>query len=243
MNRVVHVYGNAEALAVGAASQIADLLRSALEERDRASLVLTGGGTPRRTYAILADAHRETVDWRRVDVFWGDERFVPPEHPESNYQMAASTLLSEIEFGEIHPIPTIVGSPMHSAREYERVIRDYFGDAEIRFDLTLLGLGEDAHVASLFPGSAALDESARLVVPTQAPDDAAVRDRVSMTFPALNASRTVLFLVTGESKRPAVRRVFAKEEGAPGVRVSPRERVIWCMDEAARGEVTAGAFD
>jgi 6-phosphogluconolactonase len=237
MKRYAHVYSNAEALAVGAAKEIAKVLRSALEEGERASIVLTGGGTPRQTYSVLADVHRETLDWRRVDVFWGDERFVPPDHPESNYKMAASTLLSKIEVGDIYPIRMSFDSPIRSAEEYERVIRDYFGDAEIRFDLTLLGLGEDAHVASLFPGSASLDISSRLVVPTQAPDDAAIRDRVSMTFPALNSSRTVLFLVSGESKRPAVRRVFAEEEGAPAVRVSARERVIWCMDAAAADRV------
>jgi 6-phosphogluconolactonase len=239
MQRDVHVYSNAETLAEGAAREIVHVLRRALEEGERASLVLTGGRTPRQTYAVLADVHRETLDWRRVDVFWGDERFVPPDHPESNYKMAASTLLSKLEVGEIYPVRTSVDSTGRSAEEYERVIREYFGDAEIRFDLTLLGLGEDAHVASLFPGSASLDESERLVVPTQAPDDAAVRDRVSMTFPALNSSRTALFLVSGESKRPAVRRVFAEEEGAPAVRVSAREQVIWCMDEAAADGVRA----
>lgn len=244
MNRSVHVYRDADDLAKGAAGQIVDVLRNALESRPRASLVLTGGGTPRETYAYLAENHHDSIDWRRVDLFWGDDRFVPPDHEESNYGMANAALMSQLEVGGVFPMPTTGDSPTRSADEYEQMIRDYHGEEEPSFDLTLLGLGDDAHVASLFPGAEALDESERLVLHTLAPEGNPVRDRITMTFAALNASRTVLFLVAGESKRTAVGRAFDDRDDTPVGRVSARERVIWCVDEEAAedipGEVRGG---
>jgi 6-phosphogluconolactonase len=237
MKRSIVVFRDAKELAAGAADHIVRILRDSLESRPRASLVLTGGGTPRETYALLADVHRDSLDWRRVDIFWGDDRFVPPEHPESNFRMANTALLFRLRTGAVFPIPTTVDSPLRSASEYERTIRGYFGDDEIAFDITLLGLGKDAHVASLFPGAAAFDELERLVVQTIAPEGSPIRDRISMTYAALNTSRNVLFLVSGEGKHPAVHRVLAAEDDTPAGRIIARERLIWCLDEAAAGDL------
>lgn len=238
--RDVHVYDDPQALAEGAAGRIAEVLRDALRERPRATLVLTGGSTPAETYRRLADQHREAIEWERVDVFWGDERFVPPDHEESNYRMGAETLLSGIGSGGVYPIPTTLDSPDAVADAYELTLRTYFGAEEVRFDLTLLGLGADGHVASLFPGARELEERDRLVISSTAPEGMAVRDRITLTFPVLNASRAVLFIVSGSKKQDAVGRAFAPQDAVPAGRVRPEGRLIWCLDEAAYPETSHG---
>jgi 6-phosphogluconolactonase len=236
MKREQKVFTTTPDLAEAAAARIVEILTDVLDSKPKASLVLTGGGTPRSTYQSLAERHRDALDWRRVALFWGDERFVPHEHEESNFGMAAETLLEGIEAGDVFPIPTSLGSPDEAASAYQRDIERYFNDGDLSFDLTLLGLGDDAHVASLFPGATELDEMTRLVVPTTAPEGSPITDRVSMTFRAINTSRTVLFIVAGANKGAAVQKALSGDRDVPAARVVPRERLIWFLDaEAADG--------
>lgn len=232
MNRTIKVYSTSQLLAQAAANQITQLLKSALGTRDRASLVLTGGSTPRRTYQVLAEQHQNSLDWQRIDVFFGDDRFVPHDHPESNYGMAAETLLEGIQPGAVYAIPTDEASPAAAAEAYEASIRSHFKNTRILFDVMLLGLGADAHIASLFPGSDDLEETERLVVASKAPEGSPVRDRITLTVPALNASRSVIFLVEGSKKQQAIRKTL-HDGNTPAARIRPSGKIAWLVDEAA----------
>lgn len=226
-------------LARAAAETVIETLRAALAERDRASFVLTGGSTPIPLYRLLAADYRHALDWERVDVFFGDERHVPHDDEDSNFRMARDTLLDGLPLSpdRIHPMPT-ADSPDADARAYEETLRAYFGDGLPAFDLLLLGMGADGHVASLFPGSPALDETERWVVATESPPSSPVRDRVTLTFPALNAARTVLFLVAGASKRDALAAVHRDPGDAPPAeRVEAQDRLLWFVDEDAAGDL------
>jgi len=230
-----HVHADENELANAAADRIAAILSAALAERDRVAFVLTGGGTPEKTYRELADRHRDALDWDRVDFFWGDDRFVPHDDEESNYRMAAESLLSELSASDcgIYPVPTHLSSPEDAARAYEGTLRAYFGGREPEFDLVLFGLGPDAHVASLFPGADSLDEDERWVLHTRSPEDQPPHDRVTMTFPLLNRARTALFLVAGGKKSDAVAAAHNERDDLPVHRVQPQGQLLWYLDEAA----------
>ena len=218
-----------------AAEQVVQTLRGAQAERETASLVLTGGSTPRPLYGLLATDYAHAVDWHRVRVFFSDERFVPHDHAASNYRLAKETLLDPLGLppAHVHPFPTDQPSPEAAARAYERALRAVFDDAPA-FDLVLLGMGSDGHVASLFPGGPEVGERDRWAVVAEAPAGAEVRERLSLTLPVLSAGRTVLFLVSGAEKREAVRAVFESEaETPPAERVGARERLLWFLDAAA----------
>ena len=183
------------------------------------NIALTGGSTPRRAYEMAASAG---ADWSRAGIWFGDERCVPPDHEQSNYGMARAALLERIEPAAVHRMPGERG-PHDGAAAYERELRDAFGAATPELDLVLLGLGPDAHVASLFPNDAALGERERPAVGVEEPGMAPLVARISLTLPVLNAARTVLFLVTGEEKAEAVARAFAGDPtpDAPGSLVRP----------------------
>lgn len=226
-------------LAHAAADTAVETLRAALDERGQASFVLTGGSTPIPLYRLLAADYRHALDWDRVDVFFGDERHVPHDDEDSNFRMARDTLLDGLPLSpdRIHPMPT-GDTPEADARAYEETLRDYFGDGPPAFDLLLLGMGADGHVASLFPGSPALDETERWVVATQSPPTSPVLDRITLTFPAINASRTVLFLVAGASKRDALAAVHSNPGASPPAEfVEARNRLLWFVDDAAAGDL------
>jgi 6-phosphogluconolactonase len=181
-------------------------------------LVLTGGSSPKRAYELAAG---EDADWSRAHVWFGDERCVPPDHEWSNYAMAEAALL-----GKLHPRPTVHRmegelGPDAGAGNYEAEIREYLG-GEPRWDLLLLGLGPDAHCASLFPSKPEKDVTDRLVVGVPEAGMEPQVPRISLTLPAINSARHVVFLVTGESKRDAVRRAFVDEDPtSPAARVRP----------------------
>lgn len=189
-----------------------------LRQRPR-TLILAGGRTPRELYRRLASLE---YDWHRVDVFFGDERCVPPDHPDSNFRMASETLLAHVP-ARVHRMR---GEDCDAAG-YERELRAVFGAGLPIFDLAFLGMGADGHTASLFPGDSALEESQRLVVRVARPDHA----RLTLTLPVLSASRLAVFLVSGEDKREALRRVLADED-LPAARVAAR-RVVIIADGAA----------
>ena len=229
-----------EALSRQAAPYIAQALAAAAAARGTASVALSGGSTPRRTHELLAEPPlRDMVPWDRLHVFWGDERCVPPDHPDSNYLMAYETLLSRVPIPppNVHRVPTVVGAPVAVAAHYERELRGHFG-LEVEdvpwLDLILLGMGPDGHTASLLPGGHAVEETRRLVVPSQI--DYMPHPRVTFTLPVLNAARAVAFLVTGRDKAPALAKALAGDPSVPAGRVHPAGDLRWYLDRAAAGQ-------
>lgn len=247
--REVHVFDGLSALHAAAAERITVAASRSIAARGRFLLVLAGGSTPLDVYARLASRAVSRIDWQRVDIFWGDERCVPPDHDESNYGNAAATLLRHVPI-PLHRVHRIRGeqTPARAAAEYDAALASFFGaatpiDPEVgtTFDLVLLGMGADGHTASLFPGSPALDASA-WAAPAHAQAPASIAQRVTLTFPAINASRECMFLVTGDAKREAVAEVFRARTPTeeprsllPAGRVQPRERSLWFFDGAAAG--------
>lgn len=232
---MINVLPDEDALAVAAADHVVQLLEQALARRQRATLVLTGGRTPEWMYRAIAERHARRLEWGRVAFFLGDERFVPPDHAESNFGRARQALLAHLDAagGEVYPYPTTLESPQEAADAYELNLRAFFGDETPAFDVMLLGLGADGHVASLFPGSRHLDEYDRWVIPTRAPAGMPVENRLTMTFPLLNAGRNTIFLVATEAKAETVARVLRGDD-LPANRIRPRHGdVIWYLDEAA----------
>ena len=169
----VRVCADVNELSRRAAEAVVRTINDTARATGRCSLVLSGGNTPRTLYGLLASEFRDQIPWARVHVFWGDERYVSPHDPDSNYRMARETLLDHVPCpaGNVHPMPTHFPSPADAARDYERTLRNYFGNDSSQFDLILLGLGEEGHTASLFPGSPALGEQTRWVVAVDTPAD------------------------------------------------------------------------
>jgi 6-phosphogluconolactonase len=231
---------DAGSLAITAAERIISAAVAAITARGRFRIALAGGSTPERTYKRLAEPEqRQRLDWSKVDVLFGDERLVPPDDPRNNFGMARRTLLIHVPTAQVYPIPTH-GSPPDCAAAYARTLATVFNTPPDgpppHCDLILLGLGDDGHTASLFPGAAALHETKSWVTwspPGTLPPPV---DRVTFTFPLLNAARAVMFLVAGANKAEPLRDVIA---GAPPSRrpaagVRPIDgTVTWFVDEAA----------
>jgi 6-phosphogluconolactonase len=213
-----------------AAPFVAERIRATVRERGGCSLVLAGGRTPRPVYERLArPGEAGPIPWELVRLFWGDERFVPPDHEASNYRMARETLLLEAAppARNAFPIPTGAPDAAEAARSYERTLRGLFPDSAFPvFDLVLLGLGADGHTASLFPGGPECEERSRWCVASRAPEGARVRDRVTLTLPVLNAAGCAAFLVAGEDKRGALQALLGPPAaGAPPAALLPAQRV------------------
>jgi len=228
------VFDDAEALARHAAQWLCEL---AQRSSGAFAVSLSGGSTPRRCYQLLANAD---LPWERVHWFWGDERFVPPDHPHSNYRMAREALLERapVPAANIHAIPTERISPEEAASRYEAMLKRFYGAEALRpqrplFDALLLGIGEDGHTASLFPGHAALDEQRRWVLAVRAAKKEA---RITLTYPALQSSRDTAFLVAGAAKRDVVRRALAGDRTIPAGRLRPAGDLHWFIDRPAAGE-------
>ncbi len=238
----VECFVDATTLQREAANTIAQLLHEAVAQRGNASLVLSGGSTPKAVYELLgAEPLRSQVAWSKVHVFWGDERCVPPTHPDSNFRMAHSALLEKIEIPatNIHRIQA-EQHPGAAAASYEEELRTFFrlkASPAPQFDVTLLGMGEDGHTASLFPNTTILSETERLVADVFVPTFNA--HRISMTFPALNTSRTIVFLITGKSKAEILRAVLEGEPNRfPAQRIQPTNgRLVWYVDKAAAAKL------
>ena len=186
------------------------------------TIALAGGSTPRPLYEALA---RQPYPWEEVEAFFGDERCVPADHADSNLAMAREALLSRVP-AKVHSMP---GEDCDAAG-YERTLRDRFGDEAPALDLVILGLGEDGHTASLFPGDPALDARDRWVARVERPD----HPRLTLTLPVLSAARAAVFLVSGESKREALRGLLDGDPAIPAARVEA-ERVLVVADRAAAG--------
>jgi 6-phosphogluconolactonase len=241
----VHRLRDADEVARSAAATVAAAAREAVAERGAFMLALAGGDTPRRLYEKLAA--EPGIDWSRVELFWGDERSVPPEHPESNFGMARATLLAPlgIEPSRVHRIEAERGDLTAVAREYEaelaRVTGARRGGPPPRLDLVLLGIGADGHTASLFPYTASLSESRRWVVAADVPQ-LSIR-RVTITFPLIERARAVLVLVSGASKADTLAEVLEgpwDPERLPAQRIRARAgRVDWFVDAAAASRLRA----
>lgn len=211
------------------------LANDALEARGEFSLVLSGGSTPIPVYEELANRSAE-VSWEHTFIFWGDERCVPPTHPESNYRMAKTTLLDNI------PIPArnifrMLGEiePQSAAEDYEEMLAAFFHNKEKRFDVVLLGIGEDGHTASLFPGTEALDETVKWVTANSHPYSDS--SRLTLTYPALNAARQIIFLGSGGGKADVIAEVINNPDKGPvypAKGITGRDQpAIWVLDAAA----------
>lgn len=217
--------------AAEAARFILDHARVAIRERGLFRLALSGGNTPRTVHAQLVGLCAD-LPWNRVQITFGDERCVPPDHADSNYRMAKETLLDAagIPAGNVFRIRGEI-APDDAAREYEEKLTAFasrLGEPRYVHDLVLLGLGEDGHTASLFPGSPALAETQRNVIPTTGPKPPP--QRITMTFPLLNAARHVAFLVTGAGKHPLVEEIVAGRGAHPAGRVRPTAgAVTWLV--------------
>jgi 6-phosphogluconolactonase len=213
----------------------------ALEAPGRVRVALSGGSTPRRTYQELAGPHFiDRFPWNRVHWFWGDERFVPPDHVESNYRMAREAMLdtAPIPGENIHPIPTVGLSADEAAAAYESLLKTAYGAPHLLpgralFDVCLLGLGDDGHTASLIPGEPVLAERTRWVA---AVAHGRPEERITLTYPAINASQHIAFLVSGEGKRTILQRVFAGGSDVPAAQLKPMGELLFIADRAAAGD-------
>jgi 6-phosphogluconolactonase len=238
----VEVFDDPEQVARSAARRFVELAREAIDEKGTFSVALSGGSTPRRIYELLAgEEFRQQVSWAGVHVFFGDERTVPPDHADSNYRMANEAMLSRlpIPFENVHRMNG-VGDAAANASEYESELRGFFGDsAWPRLDLVMLGMGDDGHTASLFPGTAALDEQQRWVVANWV--EKFDTWRITLSVPAINAARHVLFLVTGAGKAGRLREVLRGERAParlPSQLIQPRGGTLeWFIDRAAAAQL------
>jgi 6-phosphogluconolactonase len=243
--RTIRRFPDAEAVSRAAGQDLVELAREAIAERGRFCVALSGGSTPRRMYEILGEAPRwAQIDWRRVEFFWGDERAVPPEHPDSNYGVAATVLLRKlgVPAERVHRIRgelEVEEAAMLYQDELARVFATPTEGLPPIFDLILLGMGADGHTASLFPYSQALTERRRWVVGNTVPRIG--KSRVTMTFPILNRAAEVRLLVTGSDKAAALREALAgprEPERLPVQAVVPEGgRLIWLVDRAAAAEL------
>jgi len=213
----------------------------AVRTNGRFTVALSGGSTPKSLYALLAT--KPGIPWDKVYFFWGDERHVPPDDPESNYRMVNEALLSKIQVPpeNIFRIHAEEKDAAAAAQQYEQVIKDFFHLSPgqfPRFDLIYLGTGPDGHTASLFPGTAALNETQRLVVANWVPKFNT--DRLTFTYPVLNAAACVTFLASGPDKAPILHDILENSAaGLPSQRVRPTNgKLIWLVDEAAASKLS-----
>jgi 6-phosphogluconolactonase len=240
----IRTFLSADHLSLGAAQEFVRIVNSAIETRGVCCVALSGGETPRRMYSRLAKApFAHAVDWSKVHLFFGDERTVPPTDHNSNFGMIDLDFLSHIDIphGNVH---RIVGEidPEEAARRYERELEKAFGQKEVRFDLVLLGLGEDGHTASLFPKTKLMDDGQSLVCAVYVPQLESWR--ISLTFRAINNARRVLFLVAGGDKASILEQVLGAKEATkelPATLVMPKEgTLIWMVDHDAAVNIKGG---
>ncbi len=242
MERHLEIVDSIDTLAHLAARRFYEAAERAIAdpERGRFLVALSGGNTPRVFHQQLVKHYHDLIPWERVQFFWSDERCVPPDHPDSNYRMAVETLLSQIKVPaeNIHRMPGERTDYDAAAADYEAELRQVFGlppTVLLRFDLILLGMGNDGHTASLFPETPALHEKQKLVAANFVPKLNA--HRLTFTYPLINAAKQVMFLVAGQDKAEPLRDVLSEQvsiEERPSAGVRPTDgEVIWLVDRAA----------
>lgn len=246
VNPEVKAFEDLEAMSLAVADDIAEEIQQVVSERERFSIALSGGRTPTLLYELLAAKFAGMIPWDRVHLFWGDERYVPEDHPDSNFALAMQSLISNVPLPpqNIHPIPTEIESPEKAAQMYELILRDFFSSSlvkhgEATFDLILQGMGEDGHTASLFPGNESLKEADKWVIPVIAPEGYSSRRRITLTLPVLNNSRKALFMVSGIEKSRILGSVLKDrstvKEHYPCAMINPRESLVWYVDRDSLG--------
>jgi 6-phosphogluconolactonase len=240
----IEVLSDTAAVVQRALVLVLERIRMAIAQRGFCTLVLAGGSTPKPLYEKLA---AESLPWDKIHIFWGDERYVPADHPDSNEGMARKAWLDHVAIPaeNIHAMPTQAESPADAAAQHDAELQGFFQltAAQVAagefpaFDVILLGMGDDGHTASLFPHTAALRVSDRLV--TLGNKDGT--PRITFTFPLINHARCVLFLVAGANKRPALAQVFSTQcdtQQYPSGRIAPVGELWWLLDQAAGAEMT-----
>lgn len=251
---IIQVAADQEALARTAAEWVTSQMEAVLQKQPMFRLSLAGGSTPRATYRLLgnpAEPWRQRIAWERLEFFWGDERLVAATHADSNYRMANEALLSRVPVqpAHVHRVMTELATPDAVAAAYEAELRAVFAVASLSpsssslqspllwpaFDLVLLGLGADGHIASLFPGTTAVDETQRWVVAPFV--EKFGTHRISLTLPVINNASAVAFLVSGSDKAETVARVLSPSgaRDLPAARVQPQGELVWLLDCAAAG--------
>jgi 6-phosphogluconolactonase len=244
---MIRVFNDYEALSQAAAEMFVELADQAINSNGRFSIALSGGNTPRRLYETLtADPFREKVHWEAVHVFWGDERCVPLNDPRSNFLMARRALLDHVPVlaDHIHPILGDLPAAL-AATHYETELRDFFGKQPPAFDLILLGLGENAHTASLFPHTLVLNEKERWVDKVYVAEQSMYR--VTLTAPFINQAKAVIFLVSGAGKAFALQNVLEGNyhpHELPAQLIQPNStHPIWLVDKAAAHKLTVETIE
>ncbi len=238
----VRIFPDPPALFQGATEEFVKQAAAAIQSRDKFVVALAGGSTPKGLFNVLAG--RQDLPWDKIYVFFGDERHVPPDDPESNYRMARESLLSKVPIPAEHVfrIPAEDPDAHHAAENYEQTLRKFFvSPAFPRFDLILLGMGPDGHTASLFPGGKALEEKSRWVVADWV--EKFKTDRITLTLPVLNNAAAVMFLVSGSDKAATLKEVLQGKQPAerfPSKLIQPAEGTpIWMVDDEAAAALTA----
>jgi len=237
----VRIFANALEVSAAAAAWVAAELASSVSSRGRASLVLSGGSTPRIMYQLLSTEFKEHVPWPVVHAFWGDERYVPHEDPRSNYRLAKETLLDRIALpaAHVHPMPTDLADPQMAARAYEATLTRFFSGELPVFDVVVLGIGEEGHTASVFPGSPAMTSS-RTVMAVTAPVEPP--SRLTLTLPVLASARHIGVLVVGRGKARALAAALSGDADSPAAalaRIAPT--AVWWADRDAAAMYGQGA--
>lgn len=237
LNQNVEVLADKSALVERGHEIVLELISSTIEAQGRFTIALAGGSTPQPLYAALAE---DSLPWSKIHVFWGDERYVPADHPDSNELMARNAWLDKIEIppSNVHPMETTGENPQQDAQRHEAALKEFFDMSQgfPRFDLILLGMGDDGHTASLFPHTEALEEKERWV--TVGNKDG--QPRLTFSIPLINQAKCVLFLVAGENKRTALQHIFASQGDAtayPSRQIQPRGELLWLLDQAAAAEL------
>ena len=241
MKMETRVFPDIDALSRGALEELLRVMQDAIKQRDRFAIALSGGHTPAKLYALWAHAtdFGAGTPWDRVHLFWGDERYVAQDDPLSNYRMTRETLIEHVAIpaANVHPVATNLPTPEKAAEAYEADLRRFFGDDAPAFDLQLLGLGVEGHTASLFPGSPALEEKKKWVLPVEAP--AKPPRRLTLTPIVLNQARNTFFLVAGADKREILtalrKEPDPKASQYPAARIQPAGGTLWLLDRAAGG--------
>lgn len=243
MKPELRVFQDAETLSRHAANLFMEQSNRAIRERNRFLVALNGGSTPTRLFQLLASEYRDEIEWNKVHVFWGDERCVPPNEEESNYHQAYETLLSKVIIPE-NNIQRVPGEldPASAAKKYAETLKS-FADLNFefpRFDLVYLGMGEDGHTASLFPGSPV--QASEPVIPVTANYQDRPANRVTMTQLVFNQARMVVFMATGEKKAAILAEALSDRynpQQLPAQRIDPKDgQLVWLVDESAASKLS-----
>ncbi|MCF0039643.1 6-phosphogluconolactonase [Dyadobacter sp. CY399] len=233
----MHIANDTGRLSHDLAAWLSDYIREVLSQKDRFTFVLSGGSTPKQLYALLAESpYKEAIDWQKIHFFWGDERAVPFEDSRNNAKMCYDELLNKVPVNpaHIHIMRTDIG-PEESAFAYEKVLKDYFNDSEITFDFVLLGMGDDGHTLSLFPGTEVIHEENDWVKAFYLP--AQEMFRITLTAPVVNHAACVAFLAAGAGKAETLKHVLNGEPNTdlyPSQIIKPvKGQLHWFIDRAA----------